>query len=162
MKRLLLLLFCLLALSPLKAVNKDLPALLTFGVGVFDVLRDSRHRTAQYSIEYKWSDSWHSIQPLVGIMGTNQKSLYIYGGFSIELLFGKHVAFSPSFAPGIYFKGDGKDLGYPLEFRSAVALAYVFKNHSRLGLQFYHMSNANLGDKNPGSESLVLFYSLTP
>ena len=151
------LLLMLLASLSLFAEKEKKSDLLSVGVGVFNVLRD-KQRTIEYQLEYEWGANWNDIHPIVGLMVTQHKGLFIYGGFSIDLQFGP-ILFSPSFAPGYYYKGDGKDLGFPLEFRSAVALAYVFKNQSRLGLQFYHISNAKLGNKNPGEESLVLFYS---
>ena len=46
-----------------------------------------------------------------------------------------------------------RDLGYELEFRSGIEIGYVFCNKSRLGVHFYHISNASLGRKNPGEEA---------
>ena len=66
----------------------------------------------------------------------------------------------PSFAAGLYEDGDGKDLGHTVEFRSAIDLAYRFDNRSRLGLSFYHLSNAHLADSNQGTEVLSLIYSV--
>ena len=33
------------------------------------------------------------------------------------------IKFTPSFAPGLYHEGDGKDLGHMLEFKSEVQLS---------------------------------------
>ena len=38
------------------------------------------------------------------------------------------------------------------------ALAYEFENNNRLGLSFSHTSNAGLGDSNPGTEVLGLYW----
>ena len=35
------------------------------------------------------------------------------------------MIFTPSFAPGLYHEGDGKDLGHVLEFKSEVQLSYA-------------------------------------
>ena len=35
------------------------------------------------------------------------------------------ILFTPSFAPGLYHEGDGKDLGHVLEFKSEVQLSYA-------------------------------------
>ena len=67
---------------------------------------------------------------------------------------------TPNFAVGVYGNGDGKDLGYAVEFRSGVELAYRFDNYARLGLSFTHISNAGLDERNPGVESLVVMYSI--
>ena len=47
-----------------------------------------------------------------------------------------------------------------VEFRSQVELGYQFENQSRLSLAFSHISNAELGDDNPGTEVLNLYYHL--
>ena len=37
---------------------------------------------------------------------------------------------------------------------------YRFKNNARLGVGIFHISNADSGKKNPGSETLVLKYQI--
>ena len=61
----------------------------------------------------------------------------------------------PSFAPGLYSMGDGKDLGSPLEFKSEVQLSIDLLPGSKLGYSQSHLSNADLGDKNPGADSYM-------
>jgi hypothetical protein len=39
-------------------------------------------------------------------------------------------------------------------------IAYEFKWKSRVGAQFYHISNASLAHKNPGAESLIFYYAI--
>ena len=67
---------------------------------------------------------------------------------------------TPSFIPGVYCKGSGKDLGYPLEFRSSLELAYEWCCKARLSGQFYHISNASLSKKNPGANALALIFCI--
>ena len=139
--------------------KKTPPKLLNVGLGVYDIIHDPHHVLLQ--LEYRsFLKKWTYLRPLVGIMGTEKATLYIYGGLAGDIFLGKYFVLTPSFAPGIYFKGKGKDLGFPLEFRSSMELAYVLPNQGRLGAQFYHLSNASFGHKNPGSESLVFFYSI--
>ena len=61
----------------------------------------------------------------------------------------------PSFTPGIYDEGDGKDLGHALEFKSEVQLSFDIFDNSELGFSYNHISNASLGDKNPGANSYM-------
>lgn len=135
------------------------PGLLSLGVGTFDTLRP-KERMLQFQAEYKWSASWYGIQPIACAMATEKGSLYFCFGACYDIYLGKYLVLTPSFAPGIYFKLGGKELGFPLEFRSSISLAGEFRNCHRLGLQFYHISNAKFGFKNPGEESLILFYSI--
>ncbi|MGD2169290.1 MAG: acyloxyacyl hydrolase [Chlamydiota bacterium] len=137
------------------------PPLLNFGVGVFDI-KHEKYRTAEFRVEYRPNVVWYTFRPTVGVMATAKGSHYIYAGFGFEW-FIKRFMFSPNFAVGYYGKGGGKDLGFPIEFRSGVEVGFKFPNHARLGLHFYHMSNArklfHWSSRNPGEESLVLFYS---
>ena len=63
--------------------------------------------------------------------------------------------FTPSFALGYYDRGDSKDLGYNLEFRSQIEFSYKLKS-SRIGFNLNHISNASIGDTNPGTESATI------
>jgi len=92
-------------------------------------------------------------------MATVEGSVYAYAGLNFDLLFG-HILFAPGFAAGYYASGHGKNLGYPIEFRSGVELAWQCDDWRRFGLHFYHLSNASIGRRNPGEESLVFFYDL--
>ena len=40
--------------------------------------------------------------------------------FNAEYEMGDKMKFIPSFAPGLYGQGDGKDLGHVLEFKSEI------------------------------------------
>lgn len=127
------------------------------GAGGFNMLRD--HRQWQFQMEYRWDYHFYNLRPLFAFMGTHKGSFYACGGVAWDIFLGKHAVLTPSFAPGVYMPGGGKDLHFPIEFRSAIELAYVFKDKARLGAQFYHISNASLARKNPGAESLIFFYA---
>ena len=62
---------------------------------------------------------------------------------------------TPSFAPGYYNYGDGKDLGYPLEFKSEMQISLDLSKSTQLGMSYNHISNASLGTKNPGASSYM-------
>ncbi len=63
---------------------------------------------------------------------------------------------TPGFGVGAYHDGGGgKDLGSVLAFRSQIVLAYCFDDRSRLAVAFSRISNASVGDDNPGSEILT-------
>ncbi len=151
-------LFVLLLLPTcLLADCSERPALLSLGAGTFDTFRP-KEKMFQFQAEVKWSACWHGIQPITALMVTEKGSVYFCAGACIDLFLAPHLVLTPSFAPGVYFKNNGKDLGYPLEFRSSISLATQFRDCNRLGIQFYHISNASLGHKNPGEESLILFF----
>ena len=98
-------------------------------------------------------------QPFVGVMASGDAAIYGYGGIAFDWIL-SNLILTPSFAVGGYIDGDGKDLGHTIEFRSAVEVGYQFADRHRLGLMFYHLSNASLADNNPGTEVLSLSYSI--
>ncbi len=149
----------LLFFSALSSEEAKTPRLLNIGAGVYDIIHDPHNFMMQ--VEYRsFLKSFHYARPLIGMMGTDKATFYFYAGMACDIFLGEKIALTPSFAPGIYVKGYGKNLWFPLEFRSSMELSYILPNQGRLGAQFYHISNASLGRKNPGAEALVFFYSL--
>ncbi len=129
---------------------------ISVGGGVFDVLR-SKYRTGEVKLEYQTAASWCWIHPIAGVLQNFKGSTYFYGGFAINIGLEKFLVI-PSLAAGYYHHGGGKDLGYPLEFRSAVMICYQRPSKMRIGIQFAHVSNAGLSHRNPGEESLSLVF----
>ena len=138
---------------------------LSVYAGAFDFLR-TRHRTFEMGMEYQFSPNWKSpfdfleFRPLLGVMANAKKSAYLYGGINFDLFLIHHFVISPGFAAGWYGQGDGKNLGFPIEFRTGAEVSWQFDDEGRLGLHFYHLSNAGLGKKNHGSESIVFLYDI--
>ena len=95
-----------------------------------------------------------NISPITGGFITENSAVYIYTGFEWNVDMGGLI-FTPSFAPGLYSEGDGKDLGHILEFKSEVQFSYEFSKNSSLAISYNHISNASLGDKNPGANSYM-------
>jgi hypothetical protein len=103
------------------------------------------------------------VVPLLGVMGTGDGAFYAYVGFGLGFHLGRRLTVLPNWATGAYSEGsEGRDLGGPVEFRSALDLTLQLGERSAVGLSFYHLSNAGLYDHNPGSESLLLTYSFAP
>jgi hypothetical protein len=95
-----------------------------------------------------------NISPITGALITADNAGYIYTGIQAQYKLG-NLNITPSFTPGLYHEGDGKDLGHLLEFKSEVQISLnIFKN-SELGFSYNHISNASLGDKNPGANSYM-------
>jgi lipid A 3-O-deacylase len=138
-------------------------SILSFGGGVFNVLRES-NKSGMVQLEYKgqpfWGKKYVFIRPYISAMGTFQGSLYACGGVAFDIPLGCYAYVTPSFGSGFYLQNGGKNLGYPVENRSAIEFGGVFPNRSRLGVQFYHLSNGSIARKNPGAECLLLQYSI--
>ena len=96
-----------------------------------------------------------NVSPITGGFVTENSAAYIYTGIEWNMDMSEKVLFTPSFAPGLYHEGDGKDLGHILEFKSEVQLSYVTSKNTSFGVSYNHVSNASLGDKNPGANSYM-------
>ncbi len=122
--------------------------LLVIGNGYID---SSKYRGWSMQAEYK-SDRyiWRGVRPQATFLLTDYGAGY--GGFGLgwEFYLSKHFMLIPSFCPVIYWRGNGKDLGCPVEFRSCIEIAYETKKKMRFGFQIFHVSNANISDRNPG------------
>ena len=95
-----------------------------------------------------------NLSPITGGMITADSASYIYTGLQAQYKLGA-INFTPSFAPGLYFEGDGKDLGHIIEFKSELQFSFNLFQNSELGFSYNHLSNASLGDKNPGANSYM-------
>lgn len=130
---------------------------LAFGVGYFDILHDDG--AALLDLEYRGDYVWEDLRPVLGVSLDSNGGIYAHGGVHWDFSLDPNWILSPNFMVGAYSDGGSKDLGHALEFRSGLELSYRFDDASRLGLAFNHISNASIGDKNPGAESLLLVYS---
>ncbi len=95
-----------------------------------------------------------NVSPITGGFITENSAAYVYTGIEWNVDMGSLV-FTPSFTPGYYHEGDGKDLGHALEFKSEVQLSYSASDKTNFGISYNHVSNASLGDKNPGANSYM-------
>ncbi len=142
--------------SVTQAANQD-GDLLAFSAAYLDV--NQRDETAgEFRIEYRADERMWIFKPFGGAMATTDGALHGFAGVLIDIPLWDRIYITPSFAPGLYHDGNGKDLFYTLEFRSQIEISYRFNNGHRLGASFNHISNANLGDDNPGVESAALTY----
>ena len=148
-----------------------------FGIGIYDVKFDgsSSNHATDIRFERRFDntlvdigpeeDNFFYLKPFAGIEVTTDSALYVLGGIYLEDNLGKLLTgnqnkwnFTPSFGLGYYDDGDGKKLGNKLEFRTTLEMSYQLKNDDRIGISLGHISNANIGNKNPGVEIISLSY----
>jgi len=148
-----------------------------FGIGIYDVKFDGS--SSNYATDIRFErrfdntlvdigpeeDNFFYLKPFVGMEVTTDSALYVLGGIYLEDNLGKLLTgnqnkwnFTPSFGLGYYDDGDGKKLGNKLEFRTTLEMSYQLKNDDRIGISLGHISNANIGNKNPGVEIISLSY----
>ncbi len=144
--------------QPVKKKTDEAPSHLMVGPGLFNV--DKSHIRFMYQLEYRWEPHCHHVRPLLAYFATTDQSFYICGGVGYDIFIGKRFVVTPSFAPGWYHQGDGRRLGFPLNFRSSIEAAVVLGNKGRIGAQFFHISNARMLLRNPGADSLIFYYAI--
>ena len=141
-----------------KKINKTKEHEWNIYTGLFDFSDKGKRSTIiglQHQNETLTRDSFlGTLSPITGIMLTADSTGYIYTGIQAQYKIGK-LNITPSFTPGLYSQGDGKDLGHPIEFKSEVHLSLDMAKDSQLGFSYNHLSNASLGEKNPGANSYM-------
>jgi len=126
--------------------------------GMFDFSDDGKRSTLiglQHQNENLNRDTFlGNLSPITGFLLTSDNAGYVYTGVQAQYKIGI-LNITPSFTPGLYHEGDGKDLGHMLEFKSEVQLSLDLSKNTELGFSYNHLSNASLGDKNPGANSYM-------
>ena len=140
--------------------NKD----ISFYTGTFDVIdKEGDDKTSLFGIEHKNPDLFRNtilgkFSPVSGGFMTGNSSVYLYTGVEGQYGIGR-LKILPSFTPGYYEKGNGKDLGSALEFKSEIKLGLDIFENSRLGYSYSHISNNEWGDRNPGTDNQHITFS---
>jgi len=110
----------------------------------------------QHQNDYLFRESFlGKLSPITGGFLTENSAVYLYTGAQAEYDFGL-FSITPSFAPGYYNAGDGKDLGHALEFKTELQLSLNLPGSTEFGMSYNHISNASLGEKNPGANSYMI------
>ena len=135
------------------------PPLMMVGGGTWETLRKN-FISPEVDVAYR-SDQpcFWIIKPHMGVLASKDGSYYGWLGLYADLHLTDHFVASPSTAFGGW-GGGGYNLGSHLEFRSGMDVAYKFDGGTRIGVGFYHASNAGITRENGGSESLLLEFSV--
>jgi len=132
---------------------------LNFFTGMFD-FSDHKQKAGIIGIQHQNDDLFRDsflgrLSPITGGFLTENNAYYLYTGAQAEYDLGMFTI-TPSFAPGYYSSGNGKDLGHALEFKSEVQMSLNLSDSTQFGMSYNHISNASLGDKNPGANSYMI------
>ncbi len=137
---------------------------ISFYTGTFDVIdKEGDDKTTLFGIEHKNPDLFRDtilgkFKPVTGAFITGNSSMYVYTGIEGQYSLGP-LKILPSFTPGLYEKGDGKDLGSMLEFKSEIKLGIDIFEDSKLGYSYSHISNNDWGESNPGTDNQQITFS---
>ena len=150
-----------------------------FGLGIYDVKFDGSNQHDTLDLRYELrldksildigpeEDNFFFLKPFFGAEFTSDSAYYLLTGIYIEDNLGQLIDgeknkfyFTPSFGGGFYDDGSGKNLGNDLQFRTSFEVSYELKNTNRIGVSWSHISNANIGESNPGVEVLSFSYHI--
>ena len=167
LKILYLSLFLMIFLTPVKSQEAEAISnehLYSFYTGTFDLIdKEGDDQTNLFGIEHRnpslVRDTFlGTFSPISGGFMTGKSSLYLYTGVQAQYGIGP-LKILPSFTPGYYEKGDGKDLGSVLEFKSEVKIAFDIFENTKLGYSYSHISNNDWGARNPGTDNQQITFS---
>ena len=132
---------------------------VNFFGGMFD-FSDEGQRAALFGIQHQNETLEREtflgkLSPITGAFVTENSAAYVYTGVEWNFDLGG-INFTPSFTPGLYSEGDGKDLGHVIEFKSELQASFNISKNTSLGMSYNHISNASIGDKNPGANSYMV------
>ena len=137
---------------------------ISFYTCTFDVIdKEGEDQTTLFGIEHKNPNLFRNtfigkFKPVSGGFLTGNSSVYLYTGIEGQYGIGP-LKILPSFTPGYYEKGDGKDLGSVLEFKSEVKIGLDILKNSKLSYSYSHISNNDWGDINPGTDNQHITFS---
>ena len=137
---------------------------ISFYTGTFDVIdKEGDDQTTLFGIEHKNPNLFRDtflgkFKPITGAFMTGNSSVYLYTGIEGQYGIG-HLKILPSFSPGYYEEGDGKDLGSALEFKSEVKIGLDIFENSKLSYSYSHISNNDWGETNPGTDNQHVTFS---
>ena len=159
-----LLVFVFTVFATTNLVGDEGDADISFYTGTFDVIdKEGDDQTSLFGIEHKNPNLLRDtflgkFKPVTGAFMTGDSSVYLYTGIEGQYGIGP-LKILPSFAPGYYEKGDGKDLGSVLEFKSEIKVGLELFENSKLSYSYSHISNNNWGDANPGTDNQQITFS---
>ena len=158
-KILYLLLVLFLSFTPVKSESD-----FSFYTGTFDTIdKEGDDQARMYGVEHNnpvlFRDTFIGrFSPITGGFITDKNSIYLYTGVQAQYKLGP-LNIMPSFAPGYYNEGNGKDLGMALEFKSEIKMSFDISKDSKIGYSYSHISNNDWGDINPGTDNQTISFS---
>ena len=137
---------------------------ISFYTRTFDIIdKEGDDQTSLFGLEHKNPNLFRDtflgkFSPVSGGFMTGNNSVYLYTGVEGQYGLGR-LKILPSFTPGYYEKGSGKDLGSALEFKSEIKLGLDIFENSNIGYSYSHISNNDWGETNPGTDNQQITFS---
>ena len=130
----------------------------SFYSGTFDTIdKEGDDKSTLLGIEHNNTGLFRNtflgkFSPVTGAFISGKNSVYMYTGVQAQYDLGP-LKVVPSFAPGYYDAGNGKDLGSALEFKSEIKFNLNIFKDTKIGYSYSHISNNDWGTRNPGIDN---------
>ena len=130
----------------------------SFFSGTFDIIdKEGDDKSTLIGIEHNNTGLFRNtflgkFSPVTGAFISGKNSVYLYTGVQAQYDLGP-LKVIPSFAPGYYDAGNGKDLGSVLEFKSEIKFNFNIFKDTKIGYSYSHISNNDWGTRNPGIDN---------
>lgn len=155
---LLVLLTLIVLMSPIAAAAGE-RARVQVAVGEFNASDDLTPSAAMALMELHGARRAWGLRPAAGLAVNEEAGFVAYAGLSRDFALARWVL-APLVALAAYEAGGGRDLGGTFQFRTALALARELPGGHRIGLWVAHVSNADLHERNPGENEILLGWSM--
>lgn len=132
-----------------------------FSISAGDVQFQDNSIASEVYARYELARSYGPFQPTFGVSVTDEGSAWVGFGATYTGKFARDRGYVQlHLMPGLYARGSGPDLGFPIEFRSGAEIGYEARNGIRVGISYDHRSNADIKSVNPGLETIQLRVSV--
>jgi hypothetical protein len=139
---------------------EPLPSEFLVGAGVLNVRQGRQRDQSMGVIEYRFPELKWNVRPWAGFARAERGTNFVSAGVLYTLEMSSGLKLSAGWAPTFYDMSHGWDLGAKLNFYSFIEAGYGFKNGHVMSLRFGHLSNAGLGYRNPGTETVQLSFAV--
>ena len=143
-------------ICPAQTTPSEKPAYVVLGGGVSGVFNNEKSIVGmaefQPSLHIGPFGTWVAFQ-------ASDQEYYLGTGLLLNWYVTERLFVTPSLGVGVYGEHHGVDLGSQLEFRSGIECGYDMKKAGRISVGLWHLSNASIGETNPGTELVAVRYS---
>jgi hypothetical protein len=144
---------------------------LQLGVGYFDVFMDDDSALAASAIYRPGvrylemgaqpGDMWQGIGPQIGAGINTDGGALGHLGLFLDIRPFANVVVWPGANVAAWREGDSRDLGGTFQFMTELYVGYRLSWNDLVGVSLQHISNAHIHDQNPGTDKLLITYTLS-
>lgn len=131
---------------------------ISAGAAVWSLFDNQDLKAAHLVMEFDEITHLYGVRPTLLTVLPEGDNIYVALGLTKRISINDKWGWG--FGSNIGFIDQSKDLGHKVEFYSRIFATYELPNRAALELELGHISNAGFGHINPGSESLVVSYSI--